>query len=312
MKTVTLAATIFNFQLMKIIFLILSFIATCTGSYSQYITDSIKVDDQYRSFSYQALNSTQKGCTVIFILHGSGMTGKDMIPPSAGLQKIAATEHLLLVYPNGYKHYWNECRKGATSEANTLDINEQRFFDGMIKYLSARYDINTKSFFAIGLSGGGHMAYKLGMTMPERFKAVSAIVANLPDTNNLDCAEAKKPIAVMITNGTKDALNHYEGGNIIIDGKNWGAIRSTDRTFAYWATLAGYSGEPVVTALPDADTTNDQSITRYTYQQRDKPEVTLLKVNGGTHAFPKDIDIFLESWEFFKREIKREGRAMKE
>lgn len=287
----------------------MSFIAACTSSYAQYITDSIKVDDKYRSFSFQDPTSAPKDLTVIFILHGSGGTGKDMMPPSAGLQKIAATEHLLLVYPDGYKHYWNECRKGATSEANQMDINEQGFFNGMIRYLGAHYDINTKSFFAIGLSGGGHMAYKLGMTMPDKFKAVSAIVANLPDTGNLDCVEAKKPIAVMITNGTKDPLNHYEGGDIIINGKNWGAVRSTERTFAYWASLAGYKGKPVVTDLPDADTTNDQSITRYTYQQSGKPEVTLLKVNGGTHAFPKDIDIFLESWEFFKREIEREAKA---
>jgi polyhydroxybutyrate depolymerase len=294
---------------MKSIFLILPFVASCCGSYAQYMTDSVKVDDRYRSFSFQPLTAAQKDYTVIFILHGSGGTGKGMMQASASLQKIAATERLLLVYPDGYKHYWNECRKGATSEANRLNINEQGFFNSMIKYLSAQYSISTKSFFAIGLSGGGHMAYKLGMTMPERFKGISAIVANLPDTGNMDCAEAKKPLAVMIANGTKDPLNHYEGGNIIIDGNNWGAVRSTERTFEYWARLVGYKRQPAVTALPDADTTNDQTITCYTYQQGGKPEVTLLKVNGGTHAYPRDIDIFLESWYFFKREIEREAKA---
>jgi polyhydroxybutyrate depolymerase len=296
---------------MKIVFFILSLIAACRSSYAQYITDSIEVDHRYRSFSFQALDSAQKEHTVIFILHGSGGTGKDMMLPSVGLQKIAATEHLLLVYPVGYKHFWNECRKGATSEANRLDINEEGFFNAMIEYLSTRYGVNTKSFFAIGLSGGGHMAYKLGLTMSDRFKAVSAIVANLPDTANLDCAEAKKPLAVMITNGTKDPLNHYEGGDIIINGNNWGAIRSTERTFAYWARLAGYSGEPTVTRLPDTDTANDQTITQYSFNQRGKPEVTLLKVNGGTHAFPKDIDIFMESWAFFKREMARQAKVAK-
>ena len=293
---------------MKRIFFILSLQAICLSGYTQFITDSIKVDGRYRSFGFQGMPSIPKGCTVIFILHGSGGTGKDMMPPAAGLQKIAAKEHLLLVYPDGYKHFWNECRKGATSEANQIDINEKGFFSGMIKYLQARYDINTKSFFAIGLSGGGHMAYKLAIEMPDLFKAVSAIVANLPDTANLDCAEAKKPVAVMIANGTKDPLNHYEGGDIIINGNNWGAIRSTERTFAYWARVAGYDGEPIVSDLPDADTTNEQTITRCTYRQRGKPEVTLLKVNGGTHAFPKDIDIFLESWAFFKRELVRESK----
>jgi len=295
--------------IMKIAFLILSLIAFGTISNAQYITDSIKVDGRYRSFVYQPEGSDQKSRNVIFILHGSGMTGKEMIPPSVSLQKLTDKEQLLLVYPDGYKHYWNECRKGATSEANQLDINEQGFFNGMIEYLSSRFDINTSSCFAIGLSGGGHMAYKLGLTMPNRFKAISAIVVNLPDTLNLDCAEAKKPLAVMITNGTKDPLNNYEGGDIIINGSNWGAIRSTSRTFTYWANLAGYIGNPTITALPDPDTTNGQSILRYTYQQQGKPEVTLLKVDGGVHAFPKDIDIFVESWNFFKREMTRLAKA---
>ncbi len=273
------------------------------------MTDSIKVDNHYRTFAFQPLTSLKNGAKVIFLLHGSGGSGKDMVPPSAGLQKAAASENLLLVYPDGYRHYWNECRKGATSEANVVDINEQGFFKGMIAYLSKRYGVDTASSFAIGLSGGGHMAYKLGMTMPGKFKAVSAIVASLPDTGNLDCADAKAPLAVMITNGTKDGLNHYEGGDIIIGGKNWGAIRSTDRTFAYWATLAGYRGQPTATTLADRDTSNGESIVRYTHLQPGKPEIALLKVVGGGHGFPKDIDIFLESWAFFKRALLRVGGA---
>ncbi len=294
---------------MKFQLLFLLFLLTTISGHAQLITDSIQVDGYYRTFSYQQPPTVQKGSTVIFALHGSGGSGANMMKPAEGLQHIAGQEHILLVYPDGYKHYWNECRKGATSEANLLDINEQGFFSGMIQYFSRKYGINTKQFFAIGLSGGGHMAYKLGMTLPDKFKAVSAIVANLPDTLNLDCTEAKKPLAVMITNGTKDPLNHYEGGDIIIDGRNWGAIRSTDRTFSYWAHLAGYTGSPAVADVPDGDTTNDQTITKYSYNQKGKPEVTLLKVNEGVHAFPKDIDIFTASWQFFKREMQREAKA---
>jgi len=293
---------------MKLILFLLAYLAISQITHAQYTTDSIKIDDHFRTFAFRPLTSAQKGYTVIFILHGSGGKGKDMMAPSAGLQKLAPWEHLLLVYPDGYKRYWNECRKAATSEANQLDVNEQGFFNGMIKYFETHYKINSKAFFAIGLSGGGHMAYKLAFTMPGKFKAISAIVANLPDTTNLDCAEAKQPVAVMITNGTKDPLNHYNGGDIIIGGNDWGAIRSTERTFTYWAQLAGYTGNPIISTLPDADTTNDQSITRYTYSEPAKPEVTLLKVNGGTHGYPKDMDIFLESWYFFKREMAREAR----
>ena len=230
---------------------------------------------------------------------------------AANQKALTKKEPLFLVYPEGYKRYWNECRKEATSEANRENINEQAFFTAMHRYFEKNHQVNGEQFFVIGLSGGGHMAYKLAMTLPGTCKAISAIVANLPDTTNLDCAEAKKPVAVMIANGTDDDLNPHTGGRMIMSGVSWGHVRSTERSFRYWAGLAGYKGQPVKEELVDRDPTNKQSITRYTFQKRGKPEIALLQVNGGGHAFPLDLDIFLESWAFFKRELKRQNGAFR-
>lgn len=275
-------------------------------THCQVRIDSILVDGHYRTFRFYEPKTETKKSNLIFILHGSGGNGETMIKPAANLQAIAGSEHLFLVYPEGYKRYWNECRKEATSEANKKDINEQAFFTAMLRYFGKNYKVNNNRFFAIGLSGGGHMAYKLAITMPEKCRAISAVVANVPDTMNMDCAEAKKPVAVMITNGTDDTLNPYNGGNMIMNGDSWGYVRSTDRSFQYWADLSGYKGKPVIEELPDADTSNQETVIRYSFKEEGRPEVTLLKVKSGQHAFPKDLDIFLESWAFFQREIKRE------
>jgi polyhydroxybutyrate depolymerase len=56
-------------------------------------------------------------------------------------------------------------------------------------------------------------------------------------------------------------------------------------------------------ALPDTDPTDGKIIEKYTYKQKGKPEVTLLKVINGEHNYPNDIDVYLESWSFFKRQI---------
>lgn len=269
---------------------------------SQVITDSIQVENNYRVFHFNKPTQTTKNYDLIFVLHGSGGNGKDMMQPAMSLEKIAGQEHFLLVYPDGYKRYWNECRKLATSAANQEDVNEQAFFEGMQRYFSQKYGVNSQHFFALGLSGGGHMAYKLALTMPQKCKAISAVVANMPDTPNLDCIEAKVPVAVMIINGTKDATNPYNGGEMVVNGNSFGTVRSADNSFQYWASLAGYTGKPTEVALPDPDASNKQTITRYTFKQKGKPEVTLFKVTGGEHVFPKDIDGFLESWKFFKRQ----------
>jgi polyhydroxybutyrate depolymerase len=286
--------------------LVLLFAATAgRQTIAQPLSDSVLIEGNYRSFYFNKPADDTKNFEIIFVLHGSGGNGLQMMKPAARLEAISASEHVLLVYANGYKNFWNECRKAATSAANIENINEQAFFEAMLAYFHKNYQTNGNRFFVIGLSGGGHMGYKLAMTLPSKCKGISAVVANLPDTSNMDCEGTNKPVAVLISNGTADQTNPYNGGNMNINGANWGAVRSTERSFHYWSSLAGYTGQPEVQEIPDT-VSNHQTITQYTYKADKKPEVTLLKVTGGQHTFPEDIDIFLESWQFFKREIARE------
>jgi polyhydroxybutyrate depolymerase len=88
-----------------------------------------------------------------------------------------------------------------------------------------------------------------------------------------------------------------------VNGSSFGHVLSTENTFTYWASLAGYKGKPKVEQLPDPNPNNKQTITKYTFKQGKKPEVVLLKVIGGEHAFPEDVNGFTESWQFFKRQI---------
>ena len=285
----------------KIITLFLMFWALTAQS--QIVHDSILIEGNYRTFHF--LKPVKDNASLVFVLHGSGGDGQQMRARTTKLEGIAPTENILLVYPDGYKRYWNECRKTANSEANHLNINEESFFGGMIDYFDKTYKINKKHVFAVGTSGGGHMAYKLALTMPDKFKAITALIANLPDTNNLDCIEKRVRFPVLIVNGTADKTNPYDGGEVVIGNNiSLGFVRSTNRTFHYWAELAGYKGEPKKVLLPDNDPKDGKTIEQYTFKKRRKPEVTLLKVIGGKHDYPNDIDVHLEAWAFFKRQMK--------
>ena len=277
------------------------FILFNTALQAQLITDSLLVEGHYRTFHYNNPGKDKRS-NLVFVMHGSGGDGIGMMRSTTRLEAKAASEELLLVYPDGYKRYWNECRKAATSIANIENINENAFFEGMINYFRNKYHIDPKKVFAVGTSGGGHMAYKLALTMPQRFKAVTAIIANLPDTNNFDCIEVKQAVPVMIINGTEDPLNLYNGGMMKLEDVTLGYVRSTDRTFKYWAKLAGYSGQPIKVNLPDTDPSDGKTIEQYTFKKKGKPEIVLLKVIGGKHDYPKDIDVHEQAWQFFKRQ----------
>jgi polyhydroxybutyrate depolymerase len=267
---------------------------------AQVINDSILIDGHYRSFHFNLPSKKNTNSSLIFVLHGSGGNGLKAMKGTSKLLKLSESENLLVLFPDGYLKNWNECRKNAPAVANIQNIDEDAFFSKMIDYCVEKYKINTQKVFAIGTSGGGHMVYKFAMTMPEKFKAITAIVANLPDSTNMDCIEKKIPMSVMIINGTNDLTNPYNGG---ISAKNKGLVRSTNDTFQYWATLGGYKGEPSMETLPDTDPTDGKTIEKYSYKENGKPQVVLLKVINGEHNNPKDIDVFLESWSFFKRQI---------
>jgi polyhydroxybutyrate depolymerase len=274
-------------------------------SNAQLVLDSLSIEGHYRVFAYNPNKSIKPGASLVFAMHGSGGEPLGFARSAAKLEAKSEAENLVMVYPAGYKRYWNECRKASTALANTANLNEEAFFSAMIEYFKKKYQINPSHVFATGLSGGGHMAYKLALTMPGKIKAVSAVVANLPTQENMDCAYAGVPIAVMITNGTADETNPYNGGEVKTPGVTLGTVRSTEQSFEFWAKLDGYSGEPEKSLMPDADTSNNVTTEKYSYHQKGKPEVTLLKVINGKHEFPKDFDVYEESWKFFKRQMGR-------
>jgi polyhydroxybutyrate depolymerase len=244
------------------------------------------------------MNSSK--ASLMFIMHGSGGSSDNMIGISKNLAAIAAKENLILVYPNGYLHYWNECRKYSTAVANKEDINEQAFFTAMINHFNEYYKIDTSRVFASGMSGGGHMAYKLGMIMPGKIKAIAAVVANLPDSASCDCIASGKALPVLIINGTADGTNPYNGGEMFVNNASFGVVRSSESSFHYWANLAGYNGQPKVELLPDNDPNDQKRIEAYTYKQKKHPTIQLLKVIGGKHDYPNDIDTYVYIWNFFK------------
>jgi polyhydroxybutyrate depolymerase len=233
-------------------------------------------------------------------MHGSGGSSADIVKHTVKLEAIAGKEKLLLVYPNGYRRYWNECRKFSNAAANKENINEEAFFRAMIDLFIVKYSIDKNKIYAAGFSGGGQMAYKLAATMPGKINAIAAVVANMPDSASCDCKLAGKPLPVLIINGTNDNVNPYNGGEMFVNNASFGVVRSTEGSVNYWATLAGYKTKPVKNKLPDTDSTDKKTIESYSYRYGQKPPIVLLKVIGGQHSYPGDIDVYMYAWNFFK------------
>lgn len=266
---------------------------------------------------------------LVFLLHGhfgdaDVMTGQNnKRAPYKVWLSIAQREGWYLVIPDGERgadnqRGWNDCRKEAGTNPRTDDV---KFLNSLLNKVSSQYAINRNRIYAHGTSNGGHMAYRLAQESGNRYRAIAAIVASMPENNK--CRKPNHPISVLVMNGTKDPLLPYQGGKIgrrNADKHGRGAVTSTDGTIRYWLRTNGISSRPVERALPNINRRDRSSVhvSRYT-GGRNNTEVVLYKVLGGGHTEPsltqhyrrlyklivgqqnRDIEMAEEVWKFFNR-----------
>lgn len=255
--------------------------------YKNVQADSLRIGEYNRTFLFHKPSNLSKKPKLLFVLHGSGGSGKLMNQFTDGWFGKLADERgdVIVVYPNGYKNHWNECRKEANFEANLLNIDDNSFFKAMINYFIKNYGINKNQVFVVGHSNGGHEVFKLAKEMPQYFKKYAAVSANLPIPSNDDCVDSKKSVSMMVINGTGDGINPYNGGEVKMSGgAKRGSVVSTDETMKYWANLANIDfSNASKFDYPDTDKEDGATATLYKVTKK-KIDIRLIKVENGGHV----------------------------
>lgn len=246
-----------------------------------------------RTFSFYVPAHTESQPALIFVLHGSDGSGDLMRRMSMfRFDTLADQRGTIVVYPDGYKKFWNDCRASADYAANIEKIDDPAFFAAMIDHFVRTQNVDPKRVYATGISNGGHMIYRLGLEMPQRFGALAAMAANLPIEANLDCTASGTPVSMAILNGTQDPINPYNGGLVTIMGNSTrGNVLSTADTVRYWATLGGATLSETE-RLPETDGNAATWIERSIYRG-DSAEVRLYTLHGAGHVMPAHAGFFM-------------------
>lgn len=247
-----------------------------------------------RTFSFYAPARTEAQPALIFVLHGSDGNGDLMRRMSLfRFDTLADEKGAIVVYPDGYKKFWNDCRASADYAANIEKIDDSAFFAAMIDHFVQTRHVDPKRVYATGISNGGHMIYRLGLEIPQRFAALAAMAANLPVDANLDCTASGQPVSMAILNGTQDPINPYNGGLVSIMGNSSrGHVRSAEDTAQYWAGLAG-AHRVDTTRLPEADGNSATWIDREIYRGDGSTEIRLYTLHGAGHVMPVHAGFFM-------------------
>jgi polyhydroxybutyrate depolymerase len=271
-----------------------------TGEATRYVGT---IGGRERSFIEYVPKSFKAGAPLLFVLHPSGGEAEEMRDDTNyEFDELADKNGFLVVYPDGLYNTWNDCRSGSPFPSKRLKIDDVGFIKALLDREVMAHGVDAKRVFAAGWSNGAQLAYRLALETPEAFAGVAAISASVPVKENLDCGEVRKPIPVMVINGTADPINPFGGGMVDLGGAKLGNVLSSEDTAKYWATLLGITDPPQKASLPHKG--GPTTVEAMTFVKDGTPMVVLYSVQNGGHAMPlagEDLDSPVAIWDFFAK-----------
>jgi polyhydroxybutyrate depolymerase len=170
---------------------------------------------------------------LVLALHGSGNTAESLVD-SSEFDEAADAGGFIVAYPQAVGISWHAgfcCTTGRGDPG--ADV---RFLDELITDVASVRRIDEKRVYAVGVSAGGMMAYRLGCDLPGRFAGVGAIAASMA----LEDCRPSRSVSVIAIHGTADSEVPYAGGRII-----GGATRPAPPAIEVaerWASMNGCPG----------------------------------------------------------------------
>jgi polyhydroxybutyrate depolymerase len=197
------------------------------------------------------------------------------------LRPVAEERGFLYAIPEGTKNrggspYWN-----ATSGCCDFDrtnVDDSGYLRRVIEDVQARWNVDAKRIFTIGLSNGGFMGHRMACDHADLVAGIVSIAGATHADPSL--CRPSQGVHILNIHGTADDVIRFGGGTFT--GPYPGALETVQR----WVTLNGCAApEPGPTL--DADARNpgaETTVTRYT-GCRPGGSVEFWEMAGSGHYF---------------------------
>ena len=179
------------------------------------------------------------------------------------------------VFPRGLNLLWNDGRDAAWASG----ADDVLFLRRLARRLVAGGTTDPTRLYLVGVSNGGMMALRMLCEAPEPFAGVGIIIASMPTEVGARC-HVRRPMPVIMFNGTADTLIPYGGGEVGFSSLQ-GSVWPVERTAVFLARQNGC--EPLSKAVVAGGAAPDAiRVVRLDWGRCDG-SVTLYRVEGGGH-----------------------------
>jgi len=203
-----------------------------------------------------------------------------------GFSALADKAGFAVVYPQGVERHWNDGRTRIGYRAHAENIDDVGFLVKVIDALRGKHGITGDQVYVAGAANGGIMALRMACEAAERIHGVAAVMANFPDRLRFRCMP-KRPVPVLVMNGTVDPIVPWRGGEMRSGFRRLGKLLSTEATVEYWAEKNGCSDAPILDRLPDKAPGDGTEVRRERYQNcAEGSRVVLYTIDRGGHTWP--------------------------
>jgi polyhydroxybutyrate depolymerase len=219
--------------------------------------------------------AAQPRAPTVVVLHGA-LISAEYTARWYGFTEAARRHGFAAVYPRGIKLLWNDGRNAWTSSADDVGFLRQ-----LVRRLVAHGTADPARLYLVGISNGGMLALRLLCEAPELFAGVGTIIAGMPTEVGAAC-RPKRPLPVVMFNGTADPVVPYGGGSLGFIG--WqGSVWPAERTAAFLARSNG-CGPPSKAVVAGGGAPNAIRVVRLDWTRCSSERgVTLYRVEGGGH-----------------------------
>ena len=229
------------------------------------------------------------GAPLLIVLHGRLMSG-NMMREMTGYEfdQAADREHFAVLYPDGYRRSWYDCRKDREEIARLEHVDDRGFVRALIAKENADLKIDAHKVFIVGFSNGGHMAMDLAEQSPSPAAAVAVFATSEPVRTESDCPQNTETPPVMIVDGTADPIDPFAGGKADIFGvQRLGTVMPVVASAEALAKRDSVQSTETTIDLPHRHADDPTHVREMRWSRAGKPYVVLYEVIGGGHVVPQ-------------------------